>query len=188
MKTHPTIIMEKTLTSITLGLAGLVSMLAPASALAYLSPDQVFGGASSTLQPAPPTPRESSTVVEQQQQRTAEQRASAQSVLRPVDAEPQDRYVPETQSLGLFNNDVQYEKRMNRIEEKKSGGPTIVIGGDGTVVDANGNVLRSGAPRVSSTGPESVLAVTAIILAGVCTFVFAQYRSRKLLANHTALS
>ena len=187
MKTHSTTIMEKTLTFITLGFAGLVSVLSPASALAYLSPDQVFGGASTTLQPAPPTPRESGTVVEQQQQRTAEQRASAQSVLRPVDAEPQDRYVPETQPLGLFDSNTQYEKRMNRIEEKKSSGPTIVIGGDGTVVDANGNILHSGAPRVSSTGPESMLAVTAIILAGICTFAFAQYRSRRL-ASQTALS
>ena len=149
----------------------------PYPAFAYLTPDQVFGGANLNQQSPPPTPRDAPTVVEQQQERSAVQRSDAQSSLTP--SEPQDRYTAPSEPRNLFNNETQYEIRQQRIEEKKSSGPTIVIGGGATVLDANGNVLHSGAPRVSSTGPESILAAMAMILAGICTFVLVHVRSHK---------
>jgi len=149
----------------------------PYPAFAYLTPDQVFGGANLNQQSPPPTPRDAPTVVEQQQERSAVQRSDAQSSLTP--SEPQDRYTAPSEPRNLFNNETQYEIRQQRIEEKKSSGPTIVIGGSDTVLDANGNVLHSGAPRVSSTGPESILAAMAMILAGICTFVLVHVRSHK---------
>ena len=173
--------MENTARSIGLSLAFVTSLFAPASALAYLSPDQVFGGSSITLQaPPPPTAREGEQVNQVQQQRAAERRTEAQSSLQSVTAEQPDTYqAPTAQPIGLFNNDAQYEQRMQRIQAEKSSGPTIIIGGNGDVIDANGNVLHSGAPRVSSTGPETVLTGLAIALAAMCTFGFAAFQSRR---------
>jgi len=164
----------------------LVSLVTPVSALAYLSPEQVFGGSSLTLQSsAPPTAREGSAVVQQQQERSAVQRSAAQQSLTSIDAEPQDTYQPSSaaQSLGLFENETQYDLRMQRIQNSNSGSPTIIIGGDGDIIDANGNVLHSGAPRVSATGPESMLAAIVVVLAGICTFGIALMKNRRIKAG-----
>lgn len=161
----------------------------PASAFAYLSPEQVFGGQSMTLDrtdattyQAPPLTREGDAVVRSQQLNSAQLRAAAQSSLQPTYADPVDTYVPPTQSssLGLFDQNATYQKRMDRIQSEKGNSPTIIIGGDGTVVDSNGNVLHSGAPRVTSTGPESILAFAAMILAALSTFAYAAVRSHRM--------
>lgn len=160
-----------------------IGMLLPMSALAYLSPDQVFGNSGAASQP-PPTQREGDAIVEQQQQRSAELRNAAQENLVPNYADPEDTYVPaasDAESRGLFDDNAQYERRMDRIEDSHGAAPTIIIGGDGTIVDANGNVLRSGAP-IASTGPESVLAVFAVLLAGICTFAYSGIRQRQIAA------
>ncbi len=190
MNIHTTTTMEKNLASLTLGFALLIGVFMPATALAYLTPDQVFGGANLNLQPAPPTQREGTSVIQQQQEQSATQRTQAQSSLQPVDAVPQDRYVPAPtdQSKNLFDDNTQYEIRQQRIQESKSNSPTIIIGTEGTVMDANGNILHSGAPRVSSTGPESILAGLAMVLAGICTFAFAHFKSRKSLTPDPAIS
>ncbi len=168
------------------------SLVMPLSAYAYLTPDQVFGNsgggrhaaASDTAPiaaaPAPPTQREGEDVIAVQQQRAAEQRREAQQDLRPVDAPPVDTYVPDQTpvSRDLFDPQKQYEIRQQRKAEQNGNGPTIIIGGDTTVTDSNGNVLHSGAPLVSSTGPATILAVLALILAALCTFAYAQVRSR----------
>lgn len=165
-----------------------ISLLAPFTLHAYLSPGQVFGDSSGAahgaagenLQP-PPTQREGEAVVIQQQQQAAEQRQEAQQELIPVDAPPVDTYVPPEQpaeSKGLFDQNAQYELRQERIEEERAQAPTIIIGGDTEVRDSNGNVLHSGAPRTSSTGPASVLGGIALLLAAVCTFAYSHYRSR----------
>ncbi len=149
----------------------------PTMTFAYLSPEQVFGG----QVPAPPTQREGEAVVEEQQQNAALRRAAEQQDLRSTQADPQDDYVPptqEAQSLGLFDNDTQYERRQERLNENDSSGPTIIIGGNGSVVDSHGNVLHSGAPLVTSTGPESVMALAVLILAGVSTIGYALYQSK----------
>ncbi len=175
--------------SLVIGALALAFTMLPASAFAYLSPEQVFGGQSMTLDrtdattyQAPPLPRDGDAMIDSQQQNSAELRSAAQSSLEPDYAEPVDTYVAPTQSssLGLFDQTTTYEKRMDRIEESKSGGPTIIIGGDGTVIDSNGNVLHSGAPLVTATGPESILALVAMILAAVSTFAYAQIRSRRM--------
>lgn len=175
--------MNKNILSVALAVLGITTVLAPVSALAYLSPEQVFGGQSLTLQPAPPLQREGEQVIEEQQRRAAERRAEEQSQLQPVDAEPVDTYVPDNspQSLELFDQNATYERRQERIEnERYTGGPTIIIGGDNVVTDAQGNVLHSGAPRVTATGPESMLAIAAMLLAGVSTFMYAQIRARRM--------
>ncbi len=168
-----------------------ISLFVPLRTHAYLSPGQVFGDSSGAahgaagenLQP-PPTQREGEAVVIQQQQEAAKQREEAQQELIPVDAPPVDTYVPpETnESKGLFDQNAQYELRQERIEEERAQAPTIIIGGDTEVRDSNGNVLHSGAPRTSSTGPASVLGGIAMLLAAVCTFAYSQYRSRHLAA------
>lgn len=174
--------------SLVTGLLTLAVSVMPMTALAYLSPEQVFGGQSATVDrtdpstyQAPPLPRDGLDVIRQQQSTSAELRSAAQSQLQPIDAEPVDTYVPPTQSssLGLFDQNAAYEKRMDRMESAQSSGPTIVIGGDGTVIDSNGNVLHSGAPRVTSTGPESILAIAAMILAAISTFGYAAVRNRQ---------
>lgn len=174
--------MDKHSLSVAVAALGFAALFAPMSGFAYLAPEQVFGGQSLTLQPAPPTQREGEDVIQTQQERAAERRAAEQSTLTPVDAEPVDTFVPDNspQPKGLLDQNATYERRQDRIaNERSSGGPTIIIGGDSTVTDANGNVLHSGAPRVTATGPESVLAIAAMILAAVSTFAYAQIRARR---------
>ncbi len=168
--------MNKIFLSVILAVSGFTAVVAPMSGYAYLSPEQVFGN-------APPTQREGEDVVTIQQQRASSSRAAEQrSRLRSNQADPIDTYVPDTspQPRGLLDENASYERRLERISEEKSSGPTIVIA-DGTVTDGNGNVLHSGAPRVTATGPESILALTAMILAGICTFLYAQLRARRMI-------
>ncbi len=175
--------MDKHFLSVALATFGIVALFAPATGSAYLAPEQVFGGQSLTLQPAPPTEREGEAVIQTQQQRQAEVRAAEQAQLPSVQADPVDTYVPDNspQPKGLLDQDATYERRQERIaNERSTGGPTIIIGGDSVVTDANGNVLHSGAPRVTATGPESVLAIAAMILAAVSTFTYAQIRARRM--------
>lgn len=178
----------KTIASLSACLALTLAAAMPGVALAYLTPDQVFGGQSLNLRPAPPNPREGESVIEAQQRRSAEFREEAQKSLESVDEEPQDDYMhpaaaPEPR--GLFDQEAQYEKRMERIEQTHSAAPTIIIGAEGTVVDSHGNVLHSGAPRIVGTGPESALAALSMVLAGISTFGLLAYRSRRL---HHSLS
>lgn len=175
--------MEKISFSVAFAALGIATLLAPVSGFAYLAPEQVFGGQSLTLQPAPPLEREGEEVIQQQQARQAEIRNAAQANLPSIHDEPVDTYVPDNspQPKGLLDQNATYERRQDRIaNERSSGGPTIIIGGDSTVTDANGNVLHSGAPRVTATGPESVLAIAAMILAAVSTFAYAQIRARRM--------
>jgi hypothetical protein len=181
--------MEKSLSAAAVAVLSCASALMPVTALAYLSPDQVFGGQSLTLDrtdattyQAPPLQREGEQVVQQQQSAAASSRAAAQQSLTPTYAEPVDTYVPpqDNSTRGLFDQNTQYELRQERAAANNTGGPTIIIGGDGTVVDSNGNVLHSGAPRVTATGPESVLAIAAMILAAFSTVGYAFVKSRTL--------
>jgi hypothetical protein len=152
---------------IAIGTLTLVAVCQAAPAFAYLSPDQVFGGAGLTLAPAPPTMREGADVVAAQQQRSATLRSAAQAQLPSLDDEPVDNYVAPTTSTtrSLFDNNTQYEIRQQRIANRNSGTPTIIITGNGgAITDANGTVLHSGAPRVADTGPEHV-AMAALALA-----------------------
>lgn len=184
--------MEKTLSALALRAAVTATLLMPFSAHAYLSPDQVFGSpADTTTHSAAPeesnavpseqvTKRSAEEVVRQQQASAASARSAAYEQNKPVDAPPEDNDVAPSESLGLFDQNVQYEKRQERMED--SNGPTIVINGNGAVYDSNGNVLHSGAPLVTSTGPETVLAGIAIVLAMICTFAYAHIRSRMTAA------
>ncbi len=165
-----------------LNVALAASLLMPVTTYAYLTPDQVFGGGESTSVPPPPTQREGESVVAAQQQAAATQRQTAQQALVPVDADPVDTYVPSAQasSKGLFDQNAQYDLRQERKSENATA-PTIIIGGNAEVRDSNGNVLHSGAPLVTSTGPASILAGISMMLAAVCTFAFAQIRSRRFV-------
>ena len=172
--------MNKHFLSAALAVFGIVASFVPMSGFAYLSPDDVFS------QLAPPTQREGDEIVRQRQEEAAERRAQEQATMRPAASEPQpvDTFVPEdtSQPKGLLDENATYERRQERIaNEKSAGGPTIIITGDRTVTDSNGNVLHSGAPRVTATGPESVLAFAAIILAAFSTFLYAQIRARRMI-------
>ncbi len=171
-----------------ISVVGMTTLLVPMSSLAYLTPEQVFGGGGDTFSstdpnshPAPPLQREGDEVVEEQQKRAAYLRAQEQESLVSEDAEPVDNFVPmhSPEPKGLFDPNTQYDIRQDRIQNAKGSGPTIVIAGDGTVVDSNGKVLHSGAPKISATGPESILALMAMILAAVSTFAFAQVKARQ---------
>jgi hypothetical protein len=164
-------------------------LILPTAAFAYLSPEQVFGGSSITLNsPPPPTLREGESVVQAQQQVSAERRALEQSSMQPVNAEPQDVYVAPTVSKNLLNDETQYDIRMQRKATEVTNAPTIIIGGQGTVVDSNGNVLHSGAPLVTSTGPETAFAAAAMVLAAISTLAFAILKSRRLMLQTSTLS
>jgi len=187
---YPTHHMEKSFTALSATFALTLSLLIPATSFAYLSPEQVFGGQSLTInrvdptnQPPPPQQREGESVIQQQQLNSAAQRNAAQQSLQSIDDMPVDTYTPPVSTaepLGLFDQNVQYEKRQERLQDAKSGGPTIIIGADGAVIDANGNVLHSGAPRVTATGPESILTIIAMILAGCSTLAYASLRHQRI--------
>jgi hypothetical protein len=108
--------------------------------------------------------------------------------MQPVNAEPQDVYVAPTVSKNLLNDETQYDIRMQRKATEVTNAPTIIIGGQGTVVDSNGNVLHSGAPLVTSTGPETAFAAAAMVLAAISTLAFAILKSRRLMLQTSTLS
>ncbi len=166
----------RTFSAVGLSVAFGASLLMPLTTFAYLTPDQVFGGSSTiTAPPAPPTQREGDAVVQQQQQQAAERREAVQHQLVPNYAVPVDTYVPPqtASSKGLFDQNAQYELRQDRIADEKASTPTIIIGD---------SVLHSGAPRVSDTGPATVLGGIAMMLAAGSTFAFAQLRTKRLSA------
>lgn len=183
--------MEKSFTAFSATFALSLSLLVPATSFAYLSPEQVFGGQSLTInrtdptnQPPPPQQREGESVIEQQQLNSAAQRNAAQQSLQSIDDMPVDTYTPPVSTaepLGLFDQNAQYEKRQDRLQDAQNGGPTIIIGADGAVIDANGNVLHSGAPRVTATGPESILTIIAMFLAACSTFAYAYVKRRRII-------
>jgi hypothetical protein len=187
--------MQKHLSSLAVATVFCLTVLTPYSASAYLSAEEVFGlekpstfdrtdpAVTQTL----PQQRAGEQVVQTQQQAAASSRAAAQQSLVPLYADPVDTYVPPTQqasSLGLFDDNTQYDLRQERAAESRVGGPTIIIGNDGSVVDSDGNVLHSGAPRVTATGPESVLTFMALVLAAFSTLGYAALRAKqqKILA------
>lgn len=183
--------MDSKLKKLGLAVIGIATALAPMSGLAYLTPEQVFGDSGDTFdqtdpstRPAPPLQREGDAVVEEQQRRSAELRSAAQSSLRPEDAEPVETEEPpptvQQEPRGLFDDDTQYQLRQERKAASETGGSTIIIRTDGTVVDASGNTLHSGAPKMSGTGPESVLAFAALIFAAFTTIISAHMRARAL--------
>jgi hypothetical protein len=159
---------------LSIGLLALVALFQATPVHAYLAPEQVFGGAGLTLQPAPPTMREGADVVAGQQARSAQLRSAAQDELPSLDDEPQDDYVAPRASTtrGLFDQNTQYEIRQQRISDRGAT-PTIIITGNGAVTDSNGNVLHSGAPRISDTGPEHVaMAVLGLALLGMAAYLW----------------
>ncbi len=173
--------MKQKIRSLSLSTALALGLFAPSSALAYLSPEQVFGGSSLTLQPAPPTQREGSDVVAARQQEAAARRAEEQKNMRPEGTPPDLVPLPhEPSPRNLLNEDTQYNLRMQRKQQGSSGTPVIVIGPPGEVLDSSGNVLKSGAPLVTSTGPETILALTLMILATLSTFAFVHVRGRAI--------
>lgn len=167
--------------NIAIGVLTIAVLCQTTPAFAYLSPDQVFGGAGLTLAPAPPTMREGGDVVAGQQARSAQLRAAAQDELTSLDDEPGDDYVaPKANTTrNLLDPNTQYEIRQERMANRNGGTPTIIIaGGNGTITDANGNVLHSGAPRTSDTGPEHVaLAVLALALVAMAVYLWRKSRS-----------
>ncbi len=163
-------------TKLAIGLLTLATLCQASPAFAYLSADQVFGGTSLTLDaPPPPTMREGADVVNAQQQRSAQLRNAAQAELPSLDDEEQDTYVaPKTSATrGLFDQNTVYDRRQERISDRGATPTIIITGNGGAITDANGNVLHSGAPRISDTGPEHVfMAVLGLALLGMAAYVW----------------
>lgn len=169
-------------TKLAIGVLTLAAVCQVTPAFAYLSPDQVFGGAGLTLAPAPPLMREGADVVAAQQQRSATLRAAAQEQLTSIDDVAPDTYVAPKASTtrNLLDNNTQYDIRQARIQNRNSTTPTIIITGNGggTITDSNGNVLHSGAPRISDTGPEHVLfAALLLAIMGMAAYVWRKSHS-----------
>ena len=151
------------LASLGMAVALLGTLAAPISAYAYLSPDQVFGAGDL------PSTRGGDDAVAAQQAAAASSRAAAQESLTSTDDEPQDSYVSSAaaaSSLGLFDETVQYEKRQERM--------------DAAAGDFGANALHSGAPLVTRSGPESMIAMAFLFVATFATLGFCYHRSRKL--------
>ena len=168
---------------IVIGTITVAAVLQAAPALAYLEPDAVFGGAGLTLAPQPPpTAREGADVIAKQQQSSALHRAAAQSSLQSTDDEPQDIYIPPNVDTSRHlldpSGEAAYDLRQQRLSNQKGAAPTIIISGNGDVIDANGNVLHSGAPRMSVTGPEDVIFFAlASALLGMIGYLWRRPRS-----------
>lgn len=182
--------MQKQFSSLAVAALFCVAVLTPFSASAYLTAEQVWGSPASTgfdrTDPAVtstlPQQRAGEQVVQEQQHAAASSRAAAQQSLVPDYAPPVDTYVPPVQqasSRNLLDPNTQYELRQQRAAESKANGPTIIIANDGSVVDGNGNVLHSGAPRVTATGPESMLTLAALLLAALSTCVYVVVRAKQ---------
>lgn len=163
----------------------------PSAALAYVSPEDVFGttgtpssttSATDNLQ-APPTLREASSRVAAQQAASMVNRAIAQSDLRPVDAVASSAASsvasgPKEPVPSRLDPNVNYEIRQERIAEQAAKQPTVIIASNGSVLDARGNVLHSGAPIITRTGPETAFAAGALILAALGTLATSALRRR----------
>lgn len=182
--------MKNTLASVGLSLAAAGSLLVPLQALAYLSPDAVFNTSSTAGGDAtfdrtdpsspPPTLRDADAIAAGRaaagQQRLADQERANQEANAFADS-----YVApdDDESLGLLDDEAKYKLRMERLAASKGNSPTIIIGG-GMVMDSNGNILHSGAPIITSTGPESVLAAAVLVLASISTLAYAGLRHRRM--------
>jgi hypothetical protein len=128
-----------------------LALLSPVSAFAYLSPDQVFGSSNthqaagtSAVESPFPTKRDAESYAQAQQALANQRRAEIQNAeLKSVDAVPVDTYVaPEPMKpASRLDPDTAYQIRMQRMADETSNSPSIIIAGQGTVVDSNGNVV-----------------------------------------------
>lgn len=195
--------MEKKSLLLTL-LSALLMVVGVPTVSAYLSPCEVFGDCDTTENPdaphsaapvnnfdptnptthdAPSLQRDAENAVAQQQLESQLRRDAAYAALSSSASEDDAVAAEDTSpSLGILteNNDQEeYELRMARMEEMDKDGVTIFINGDGSVAQ-NGTVLHSGAPRTAGTGPETVLMLMLLILAGVSTVAFVHIRNKRL--------
>ena len=168
----------------------LALLLSPVSAFAYLSPDQVFGSSNthqaagtSAVESPFPTKRDAESYAQAQQALANQRRAEIQNAeLKSVDAVPVDTYVaPEPMKpASRLDPDTAYQIRMQRMADETSNSPSIIIAGQGTVVDSNGNVLHSGAPIITGTGPASVFAFIALTFSAIMTYAMTVLRRREM--------
>jgi hypothetical protein len=161
--------------------AGVLALLMPATALAYFTPDQFDSLANQNFQQPPPTAREASSVVQQRERTIGAQREAEQAALHG--AAPDDPYVaPEQPNTTCLDDECQYELRQARLRAASGnqGGPTIIIGGQGgaMVYDGNGNVLHSGAPLITASGPETTVALFAFAFSLFGTMFYMWRRAR----------
>ena len=194
---------QRLLVGLLQSIAFVVLLCSSGTASAYLSPQQVFGDAGSpSLLPVPAhTSNQATPALDRiiapnaihvnarssYDQRTIEQliskinRTQAQESLKPEP--PAHSSAPDTgpTSLGLFDDQAQYQRRMDRLSQEQAANPTIIIQGGGngtTVTDSRGRVVHSGAPLVTSTGLGSELAALALLLSAGGTVLFALRRTR----------
>ncbi len=162
--------------------AGVLALLMPATALTYFTPDQFDSLANQNFQQPPPTAREASSVVQSRERTIAAQREAEQAALHG--AAPDDPYVePDQPNTTCLDDECQYELRQARLRSAagNQGAPIIIIGGQGggsTVYDGNGNVLHSGAPLITASGPETTVALFAFAFSLLGTMAYMWRRAR----------
>lgn len=172
------------------------------TAHAYISPEDLWGGSGGTGEVHPAAPdeslppdrtnvstteapaggRDAEWAIAQQQLASQLRREAEQKELFGTGEEEEVMTAEEETdtSLGLFADDTQYDIRMARMEENDNGNVTIVIGSNGQVVTtSDGQVLHSGAPYVTATGPETVLMLMIFVLAGIGTFFYVHIRNKR---------
>lgn len=162
--------------------------LTPAIAVAYLSPEQVFQGIT-----PPPTQREADDIAKNRQAEINRDRAAAQDALPSTEdvpaeeepalqpAAPTDPQMEEVPSL--LEDEGRWDRRQERLNDGGNGGTTIIIQNGGEVIRdrKTGEILHSGAPRITGTGPAEWLAAIALFVAATGTFVFARWREGRLM-------
>lgn len=174
------------------------------SARAYISPSEVFGGditdtsevsnsssSPSSLDGAPVNPRRAEVVVENRQQAINSSRAAEaayQSTIQDPNYKPRVvtpvvvQSVSSSRASTLFSDEALYTKRQQRISE--SGGPSVVIvtngNGDSIIDGRTGQVLHSGAPLVTASGPADIVILTSLLIAAVGTLRSVWVRMRRM--------
>jgi hypothetical protein len=185
--------------SVLIVMVTVVLSLSVQRASAYLTPEAVFGSAqNTTVSSSEPTHGAASSASGFDRtdptylppnSRAAESEATLQQSQRnfqyadieEIEVHPAAPAEDTSPARNLLDDETQYELRMERLAEsaKNGGDVTIVIGGDGQTVTSDGRVLHSAAPRVTATGPETILMVIVLLLAAVSTVVYAHLRERK---------
>ena len=143
-------------------------------------------------EPGDPTPvnvtqRNAAERAAEQQRVSAVRRKQEQSVL--VKQQPASSTAalgiatPASSDPSLFTDEGQYERRQERMDGQNDGTPTIIINnGVATVTDGRGRVYHSGAPGITGTGPESIVAFLAALAAASLTVAVAWIGPRRILS------
>jgi len=137
---------------------------------------------------APANKRSAAEQVAQQQRESKLRREQEEKALLATSASESDLHGAASDeeeidtSRHLFEDDASYALRMERLAKANSNkGVTIIIGGNGEAA-IDDQVLHSSAPRTAATGPETILMLSLLLLAGASTLGFGYMRKKQNLS------